>query len=562
MKALTYALILLAVLVGSILLLRSLDPPPPSLSPSPDLMQDERVAESLPLTTNDAPAGIDTTSTERLLAMGEGLMRTWHMREAADVFERLVAVDSTDYAGWARLVECYSHPLVCREDAARTAWKNASLGATAPGDTIFLAGLKRLFIDEDYAAAVGDFKAARQYRDDARDYLALAYYLSGRLTEAETELQTLLKEDFRDGRQVELSVRLMVARDDLGRAASRGRELARDYAQEPFPYVLLAQIELQRGDHGAAEEFCNNALLLDPRYIPAVMTRANLYVAVGEYESARVSFEKLMLFDDAILRGIAQEGIAFVDFLTGRFGSGISAMDEAIRHSIMAGSVRRSLLYASRLVAYLCELGRADDADAVINRWVKGSGEVPERLVRVRLNILRAQLSQARAALSEIRSDKEVLVWARVLSIDGAELGALAFISEGELEKALDRLDAGIGVHAGIRSRRSFVHGYASFENGDAENARLDFESARAHLFGVEFPYRGDPVLAVQSLFFIAESAIAAGDETRARENYSAFLGYWGDSLWELAAVKRAQAKLTSLEKTGLPQDDSPPSDQ
>ena len=79
---------------------------------------------------------------------------------------------------------------------------------------------------------------------------------------------------------------------------------------------------------------------------------------------------------------------------------------------------------------------------------------------------------------------------------------------------------------------------------------------------GVEFPYRGDPVLAVQSLFFIAESAIAAGDETRARENYSAFLGYWGDALWDLAAVKRAQAKLTSLEKTGLPQDDPPPSDQ
>ncbi len=550
MKSLLYALVLLAVMAGSILLLRSLNPPSTE-PPSPQLMLDESVAESLPLTTDATPSGGDTTSTEVLLATGEGLMRTWHTREATDVLERLVAADSTSFAGWVRLVECYSHPLVCREDAARVAWKNALLTAAVPGDTVFVTGLKHLFIDEDFAAAVGDFKVARRDNSDARYYLALSHYLSGRLTDAETQLEKLLVDGGRDGRFVELSVRLMSARDELGRAASRGRELARDFANEPFPYVLLAQIEMQRGANAEAAEFCNNALLVDPRYIPAVVTRANLYVAEGEYESARVSFEKLMLFDDVILRGIAQDGIAFVDFMTGRFGDGLSAMEEAIRHAIMAGSARRALMYASQLVAYMCELGKAEEADGVIERWVTGFGEVPERLIRVRIDILRGRLAQARGALSEIDSDRDALVWSRVLAIDDAELDALAFVAEGDFRMALDRLDTGTGVLAGVRSRRSFVHGYASFESGDAESARLSFESARSQLFGVEFPYRGDPVLAVQSLFFIAESALAAGDEALARENYLAFLDHWGDVRWDLASVERARAKLAGLPQAG-----------
>ena len=52
------------------------------------------------------------------------------------------------------------------------------------------------------------------------------------------------------------------------------------------------------------------------------------------------------------------------------------------------------------------------------------------------------------------------------------------------------------------------MRGYAAFESGDAESARAAFETAREHLYGVEFPYRGDPVLDVQSLFFVAETAI------------------------------------------------------
>lgn len=541
MRSLTYAIILLAVLVGSVILLRSLDP-----------------GQISPRETVEAPAPtglsrsleVDTATADQLLPLGKRKLARWRVREATTAFERLVAVDSSSYDGWVGLVECYSHPLVCREDDARAAWRNARLHAASEQDTFFLAGLRRLFIDADYAAAVGDFLTAARVsgggKDDVARFLARSYLLSGRFQDADSVLAGFPAEA---EEAMELSIRVMVARGELDRAAKAGRDLARVYTNEPFPYTLLGQIEMMRGEATSAVEFCNSALGIAPRYVPAILTRANIYAWSGEDESARVSFEKLLLFDDLILQGIGQEGIAFVDFRTGAFGDGMAAMDEAIRHAIMAGSARRGLSYAATLIAYLCELGLADQATGVVGKWVEGFGEVPESLARLRIQILAGEVDAARRSLINITADKDWLVWARVLSLDTTELSALAYIAEHEYDEALSLLDGeeAAAVAAGVRARRAFVHGYAAFENGDAESARAAFEATRRGLYGVEFPYRGDPVRDVQALFFVAEAALAAGNEAEAREYYTAFLDHWGEASWDLAAVARAKEKLSNL---------------
>ena len=68
--------------------------------------------------------------------------------------------------------------------------------------------------------------------------------------------------------------------------------------------------------------------------------------------------------------------------------------------------------------------------------------------------------------------------------------------------------------------------------------------------FGTEFAFRGDPVLYVQSLFYAAECALAAGDTEAARAGYEAFLVEWGDTSWELRAVVRARQKLEGMTAT------------
>ena len=61
------------------------------------------------------------------------------------------------------------------------------------------------------------------------------------------------------------------------------------------------------------------------------------------------------------------------------------------------------------------------------------------------------------------------------------------------------------------------------------------------------FPYHSDPVLFVQSIFFLGEAALARGEGEQAQIHYRDFLSYWGESDWDLQAVQRARAKLETL---------------
>jgi hypothetical protein len=270
-----------------------------------------------------------------------------------------------------------------------------------------------------------------------------------------------------------------------------------------------------------------------------------------------VSYEKLMLFDDVVLSSIGHEGIAFADFLTGDFDDGVDSMDEAIRLAMQAGANRRGLALASRLVSYLCQLGRADAAEAVVERWVTGFGDVPVRLARTRIQVMQGDFDPVNDVLTHLATEKEWVLWSRALSIDTTELSALVEIGQEHQQDALARLNGegreDIAIDADSGERHSFLVGYAAFQSGDAETAASAFESVRRRLYGLEFPYHGNPVLFVQSFFFRGEAELARGAHDAARENYTAFTNYWGEAAWDLDAVARARQKLDALGTAASP---------
>jgi tetratricopeptide (TPR) repeat protein len=360
-----------------------------------------------------------------------------------------------------------------------------------------------------------------------------------------------LKKDPTVGRVVELSINCHAAAGDWDRAAREAGELVRLYPEEPMPHVFMAQVELARERAPAAREYAERALDLDPFCVPAIMTRALLYAQAGDFESARVSYEKLFLFDDVNLTSVGHEGIAFADFLAGDFDDGVDAMDEAIRHAMMAGAHRRGLALSTRLVEYLCQLGRADAAEGVVERWVTEFGDVPVRLARARIQLLRGDIDAGNDVLAHLTSEKEWVLWSRTLSLDTTELMALSELAQDRPRDAMTGLlrdeKERAAVNVSAAQRRAFLVGYAAFQAGDAEAAVTSFTGARRGLYGLEFPYHGDPVLYVQSLFYRAESQLAAGQQPAAKESYAAFIAYWGEAAWGLDAVARARQKLEAL---------------
>ncbi len=548
MRTLAYGAFLVVLLAASVLLLRSIEPSPEP-GPLPRTSSSfERIASTVDLDR------LQGAGAPELYDLGVEFMQVWRPREATVLFERAIAADSTYHPAWLQLIECYAHPLVAADESLARAVTRARQTSPDSSDSAYVDALQALYAEHDYNGAVAtlsELMGAETSPEDAPHHLALAFYRLGELKDASKYLEPLLAEDPTVAPVVELYIRRAVAAREFERAADAARELTRMYAEEPYPYVLSAQVELARGKPDAAVEFCDNALELDPKSVPAIMTRACLYADAGDFESARVSFEKLLLFDAETLRSIGHEGMAFVGFLTGDFDAAVSELDESTRHSMLTGATQRGLGLAFRHIEYLCELGQADAAEGVVERWLTGFGDVPVALAKARVALARGQAAPAHDALARLASEREWLLWARRLGIDLVDLRARVEIAEQRNREASTLLKEeekkAPSIAAASTERRAFLSALAAFDVGDAEGAAAAFSDSRRRLYGVEFPYHGDPVVFVQALFYLAEAELARGNRAAAQAGYQEFLALWEDATWKLDAVDRARRSLEAI---------------
>jgi pentatricopeptide repeat protein len=552
-----YALTLTAVLIAAIIFLQSL--PQPKKTP-PVGRQAPMVVKSEPAQLPSVDRDVEAMNRDALFDTGVELLDLWHLPEAVGVFETVVGMDSTFFEAYLKLVECYSSPMIALESEARRCVRKAfETCHRTSADSLWVSAVGALYVNRDPDGALARLELLDKKRvanDEARFHMGVASLESGDLARAERYIGDLLDRDPSLGRAKELMIRIKAAKGDFGDAERLAKDLAATYPEEPYAYVLLSQVLLSRDKAGEAAEFANNALRLDPRYIPAVVSSAQVHAATGELEAARVGYEKLLLFDKPMLSAIAMEGIAHVEFLSGEFEEASRDADDAIRLAMSAGSTRVGLVYAFRLIDYLCELGRVDKAEEILDRWVVRAGEVPARLAQLRILIARGDVNTVRHGLERIRNAQEWRLWMRRLEIDYADFYALSLIQEKDLAGALALME-GAGPAADSAGRRAYLTAFAHFEMGAAEKAGELLAKARAQGHRLEFPYHSDPVMYVQSLFFSAEAALARGESDEAKRYYTDFLDYWGATDWDLQAISRAREKLEAI--SSVPSADSSP---
>ncbi|MCZ6766843.1 MAG: tetratricopeptide repeat protein, partial [bacterium] len=408
-----------------------------------------------------------------LYQTGVEMLDLWHLPEAVHVFELIVRDDPSHLQARLRLVEAYAHPMIRKERRARESWSVARRVAIRAGyDTLLVAAFGSLFVEDDPLKAIDEFRTIMEkdpQSESARFLLAQSLLAARQPRRAEAILTEMLDADPSQGRVREMLVRCSAALGKLPEAESRSRELASLYTSEPYPYVLLSRVLLLEGKIEEAAEFGNNALVIDEKYIPAILGRAHVYIAENELMAARVSFEKLLLFGDSMLSSAGMEGISYVGFLSGQFDEASDYMDDAIRLAMSAGSTRQGLRHAFRLVGYLCELGRTDAAASVVDRWIQRHGEIPASLGQLRVRISMGQSQRARQALNQIKDNQKWRYWMRSLELDYNAFKALTFIHDENFDRAQDILN--IPVVVGLHARRSYLKGFVAFQRGEAEEA-------------------------------------------------------------------------------------------
>lgn len=544
MKAFLYTLVLGAILFGSLVLMQRLDVSRPERSIQAERPNREPIASAAPIDMSHlGPDALRKYSIGELFETGVEFLEQWHVQEARAVFEQVIKQDSSFAGAYVKLAECHADPMIFNESLiARNLERALRAGAS---DTLLVAAMRKLYIEADYAAAAERLKRVTRERgadSGARYLLASAYFRGGRMIEAQTAIEAILELDESHGRARALLVQCLVERGQIDEAELLAKDLASLYPGEPYPYILLARVQLRLGKVKDAIEFCNNALNMDHRYGPAIIARGNLYAESEEYEAARVSFEKLLLFDSPVVAAAAWESIACIDFLTGNFDDAVEGMEEAIRLAQGAGSDLRAAATLYRLVNYLCELGQGDAARTVLAKWHSSTGVIPAQFGRLRLQIFFGDLSDAASSFAEIDAAGQRRRMMVLLGIDYDELKALTFIKGRKYDEAIGLLTGREGSDTSY-----YLLGFASFQNGLAERASAYFTNAVRNRGTMEFPYHGDPVLSVQSLFYLAETSLAIGRADDARHYYRLFLARWGDASWELQAVARAREKLETL---------------
>jgi tetratricopeptide (TPR) repeat protein len=557
LRAFFYTLLLTAVLIAAIIFLQTMPQPKKAV---PVGSQAPMVVQSEPAPLPSVDKDVASTNRDALFDTGVELLDLWHVPEAVGIFETVVKMDSTYFDAYLRLIECYCNPVVGLErEATRCVRKAFETGRRTGADTLWVSALGNLYVNRDPVAALDDLELLRKRRaptDEVLYHLGLAGLESGDLAGAERHIGDLLRRDSSLGRAKELMIRIKAAQGDFGDAERLAKDLAATYPEEPYAYVLLSQVDLSKGKVDDAVEFANNALRLDPRYIPAIVSAAQIHAATGELEAARVSFEKLLLFDKPMLSAVAMDGIAYVEFLSGQFEQASRDADDAIRLAMSAGSTRVGLVYAFRLIDRLCELGRPDTAEEVLTRWVVRTGEIPARLAQLRILIAKGDVDNVRHGLERIRTAPEWRLWMRRLEMDYTDVYALSLIQEKDYAGALALINEA-GPVTDLAGRRTYLTAYAHFEMGQAEQAAELLSKARTEAHRIEFPYDCDPVMYVQSVFFSAEAALARGESKEAQRYYKKFLDFWGDTDWELQAIPRAREKLEAL--SAVPSTDSTP---
>jgi tetratricopeptide (TPR) repeat protein len=171
--------------------------------------------------------------------------------------------------------------------------------------------------------------------------------------------------------------------------------------------------------------------------------------------------------------------------------------------------------------------------------------EVPTEIGQLRILISQGDVREVRQMLDRVSRDGPWQSWMRALELDYSDLEALALIREQDFQHALNVLEASTQSEPG--TRRPYLTGYVLFQQGNAEAAVKFFENTRFRLYDVVFPFHSDPILFVQSIFYLGEAALARGDSETALDYYRGFLAYWGTTDWDLQAVDRARSKVESL---------------
>lgn len=122
----------------------------------------------------------------------------------------------------------------------------------------------------------------------------------------------------------------------------------------PSLYVSLAKLQEKAGKNESALEKYDQALELDPKYLPALLGIARLHDRAGDYEKALAAYKKATVVHPESAAAFNDLGLCYAR--ANRLSESVTSLQRAVS---LDGD---KALYRNNLATVLVEVGRADEA--------------------------------------------------------------------------------------------------------------------------------------------------------------------------------------------------------
>ena len=368
---------------------------------------------------------------------------------------------------------------------------------------------------------------------------------------------------------------------DAAQAWDKALELAQSwtvsYPREPFAFNSLGVAYIYAGQYERAIEPFQQAMRLDPKFVPVISNLASAYMALNRYAEATATLK------DGTERQIGFSGSHRIAYLLAFIARDQAAMAEHFNASIGIGSTNAAFGWQGHALAFG---GRVAAAHEQFRRGVDMAQQGGFKEVAAQLSIedgemhaIAGQCAQASAEVAQglalSRDNFSLERGSRTLLLCGAAREAAALV--GELERRYPQAThpqrVAVPVTTAIGALRArdyrrvielltpvklydhspwsefwppYLRGQAFLALGQPREAAAEFKAI--------LDRRGEsPIAQLYALAQLgaARAAAASGNAGNAREAYDSFLEAWRDADPELVSLREARAERARLSTAG-----------
>jgi len=314
-------------------------------------------------------------------------------------------------------------------------------------------------------------------------------------------------------------------------------------------HLWLADIHLDLGDYDLALDEIEKAFSLNPTHFRVPRNKGDIYMCMGDPESAEKEYQKLLSESDSLSSAWGLQRLSQLYFALGRFEEFKDYMVRFIDLAQKMGQLEWVPLINQGFGQRLQKIGKSSDALERLNKALEFAVETEDwssertGLSNIGLAYIRMKsFDKAHEVAEKLKELCEKSPNKKISRMYDHLMGEIER-ENGNFSQAIEFFEQAVSLDPYFFKSYLDSLGLAYFKSGDLEKAKSEYEKIISCPRGI----REYEIDFVKSFYMLGKIYEQQGDTAKAIEHYQKFLSLWKDADPGIAEVEDARRRLTGL---------------